>query len=120
VAYYIFNVAQRDRATELMRAGTWEVGADEPHRDALAAGDVALIYVAAPEREFVGRAELASPVDAAGRVALTRVEEWDDAVPMAVVLANLDASAKAKADFDVGVVRIIDHEYETVLALAGR
>jgi hypothetical protein len=38
---------------------------------------------------------------------------------MNVVLSRLDRSAKAKADFEVGVVRITEHEYETVLAVAG-
>ena len=39
----------------------WGIAADEPHRDALAAGDLALIYLGAPDREFIGGAELASP-----------------------------------------------------------
>ena len=115
MARYIFN---SEEAAELLHAGTWPVGADEPHRDLLAAGDLVLFYVGAPRREFVGRAELASAPDAEG-VALTQIEEWDAPVPMDVVLSRLDASAKAKADFDVGVVRITDHEYETVLAVAG-
>ena len=37
---------------------------------------------------------------------------------MFAVLSRLDPSAKARADFDAGVVRIIEHEYETVLTLA--
>jgi hypothetical protein len=37
---------------------------------------------------------------------------------MNVVLSRLDPSAKAKADFETGVVRITDHEYETVLGVA--
>ena len=36
----------------------WGIDADEPHRDALAAGDLVLVYLAAPEREFIGRASL--------------------------------------------------------------
>lgn len=90
-----------------------------------------LIYVGAPRREFVARAELASAVhawtpsearayagDSPTGVALARVREWDPPVPMDAVLPRLDATAKAKADFDAGVVRIIEHEYETVLAVA--
>ena len=38
----------------------WGVDAGEHHRDALATGDLALIYLGAPERVFIGRAELAS------------------------------------------------------------
>jgi hypothetical protein len=38
------------------------VGAVEPHRDALAPGDLILVYLAGPERKFIARAELASAV----------------------------------------------------------
>ena len=109
MAHYILN-------TSSLPAGQWHVGADEPHRDALAPGDLMLIYVGAPTRAFVGHAELAAPVDSSGEITLIRSEEWDPPVPMSTVLANLDPSAKAKADFDIGVVRITEHEYETVLA----
>jgi hypothetical protein len=131
VAYYIFNSVTREPVAELLRVALWGVGEDEPHRDALAAGDLVLIYLAAPAREFVGRAELAAPVhawtpseagrypgDASSGVALAEVEEWEPPVAMQTVLDRLDASAKAKADFDVGVVRITDHEYETAVAVA--
>jgi hypothetical protein len=40
----------------------WGIDAAERHRDALAAGDLVLIYLGAPERKFIGRAELASAV----------------------------------------------------------
>jgi hypothetical protein len=40
----------------------WGIDADEPHRETLAPGDLILIYLGAPEREFIGRAELASAV----------------------------------------------------------
>ena len=117
MAHYILNsAASRDRTAELLLAGRWEVAAEEPHRDALAAGDLALVYVAAPARVFVGRAELAGTVP--GGVALGAVEVWDAPVRMDVVLLRLDPSAKAKADFDLGVVRITEHEYDTVLAVA--
>jgi hypothetical protein len=109
----------------------WGVDADEPHRDALAAGDLVLVYLGAPRWEFIGRAELASavhawtpseaqlyPGDSSSGVLLARVEEWDPPVPMNVVLSRLDPTAKAKADFEVGVVRITAHEHETVLAVA--
>jgi hypothetical protein len=136
VPYYILNAltgeaALRERAARLLRLGMWGVDTDEPHGDGLAAGDLVLVYLGAPDREFIGRAELASAVRAwtpaeaqvyPGRssngVLLAWVEEWDRPVPMEVVLSRLDSSAKAKADFEVGVVRITEHEYETVLAVA--
>ena len=111
----------------------WGVDADEPHRDALAPGDLVLVYLGAPVREFVGRAELASavhawttseaqvyPGDSPGGVLLAQVEDWDPPVPMNTVLSQLDPSEKAKADFQAGVVRITAHEYETALAVAAR
>jgi hypothetical protein len=133
VAYYIFNLVGGDasQATRLLRARMWGVGAEEPHRDALAPGDLALVYLAAPERKFIARAELASavhdwtpseaqmcPGDFPGGVLLAQVEEWDPPVPMRTVLSQIDRSAGARADFDVGVVRITADEYETALAVA--
>ena len=37
---------------------------------------------------------------------------------MNTVLSRIDPAEKAKADFEVGVVRITTHEYETALAVA--
>jgi hypothetical protein len=109
----------------------WGVGPDEPHRDALAPGDLALVYLAAPAREFIARAEVASavhawtpseaqvyPGDALGGVLLAPVEEWNPPVPMSAVLAQIDRSAGARADFEVAVVRITADEYETARAVA--
>jgi EVE domain len=131
VPYYILNAALREQGAELLRLGLWGVDAEEPHGDALAAGDLVLVYLGAPDREFIGRAEVASavhawtpdeaqvyPGDSPSGVSLALVKQWDPPVPMNVVLSRLDPSAKAKADFDVGVVRITEHEYETVLAVA--
>lgn len=110
----------------------WGVHADEPHCDALAPGDVVLIYLGgAPEREFIGRAELASavhewtpsearvnPGDSPTGVLLAQVEAWDPPVTMSTVLAQIDPAENAKADFQAGVVRITAHEYDTALAVA--
>lgn len=111
----------------------WGVRADEPHRDALAPGDLALVYLAAPERMFIARAELASavhdwtpaeaqayPGDSSSGVLLAQVEEWDPPVPMCTVLSRIDRSAGARADFEVGVVRITAQEYETAFAVAAK
>jgi hypothetical protein len=140
VAHYLFNFvtgdpvkgpALHERAAGFLRVRMWGVDADEPHRDALASGDLVLIYLGAPEREFIGRAELASPVhewtpseaqvypgDSPSGVLLAQVEEWDPPVSMHTVLARIDPAEKAKADFEAGVVRITAHEYETALAVA--
>ncbi|MET0525633.1 MAG: hypothetical protein ABWZ91_12585 [Nocardioides sp.] len=142
MAHYLFNhredhqapgPAPREVAAGLLGVRMWGVGADESHRDALAPGDLALIYLAAPDRVFVGRAELASAVHdwspsqarvypgvSPGGVLLTRVEEWDPAVPMASVLAEIGPSETTKADFPAGVVRITDTEYAAALAVAAR
>lgn len=133
MAHYLFNFVNGDReqAAAFLRAGMWGVGSDEPHRDALASGDLVLVYLGAPEREFVGRAELAShvhdwtpseaqvyPGSLESGVLLAHVEEWDPPISMHAVLSQLHPSANAKADFEVGVVRITGHEYETALAVA--
>ena len=139
MAHYLFNFVTReaakespprDQAAEFMRLGMWGVAADERHRKALAPGDLSLIYLGAPEREFIGRAELASaahewtpseaeafPGGCPGGVSLAQVEEWDPSVPMSAVLSQI-ASESAKAEFDAGVVRITADEYETALAVA--
>jgi EVE domain len=136
-AHYLFNFvngegsALREQAAGFLRIRMWGVDADEKHREALAPGDLVLIYLGAPERQFIGRAELASavrewtrseaqmyPGDSPSGVLLALVEEWDPPVPMHTVLAQIDPSEKAKADFATGVVRITAHEYETALAVA--
>jgi hypothetical protein len=140
VAHYLFNFvngdaakgpALREQAAGFLRVRMWGIDADEPHRETLAPGDLILIYLGAPEREFIGRAELASavhdwtppeahvyPGDSLSGVLLALVEEWDPPVPMSTVLAQIDPSENAKADFQTGVVRITTHEYETALAVA--
>lgn len=132
MAHYLFNEVGVDAATGagFLRAGMWGVGDGEPHRDALAAGDLVLLYLGAPAHGFIGRAELASAVhdwtpsesqayrgDSPGGVLLARVEEWDPPVPMDTVLAQID-SPIARGDFDVGVVLVTAGEYETALRVA--
>jgi hypothetical protein len=125
--------ALREQIAELLRARIWGVDAGERHRDALAPGDLVLLYLGAPDRKFIGRAVLGSAVrdwtrrrarvyrgDSAGGVLLAEVEEWDPPVPMSAVLAQMDPAENAKADFQAGVVRITANEYATVLAVAGR
>jgi hypothetical protein len=140
VAHYLFNVVNADAATGtalreqtagFLRVRMWGIDADEPHRDALAPGDLVLVYLGAPEREFIGRAELASavhdwtpseaqvyPGDSPSGVLLALVEEWDPPVSMNTVLSQIDPAENAKADFQAGVVRITANEYETAVAVA--
>jgi hypothetical protein len=140
LAHYLFNFVRgdaaprpslRERATGLLRVRMWGIDADEPHRNALAAGDLMLVYLGAPERTFIGRAELASavhdwtpseaqvyPGDSPGGVLLAQVEEWDPPVPMSAVLSQIDPAENARADFETGVVRITANEFETALAVA--
>src|SRR6266545_7797089 len=70
VAHYLFNfvkgdaakgLALREQAARFLRLRMWGIGAGERHGNALVPGDLVLIYLGAPERKFVGRAELASP-----------------------------------------------------------
>jgi len=127
LAHYLFNLV----GPEVLQARIFGVEADEPHGSALAAGDLALLYSGAPERELLGRAVLASAVHAwtpseaktypgASRrgVVLSQVEEWRPAVSMSDVLSRIDRSQGARADFETSVVRITENEYETALAVA--
>jgi hypothetical protein len=140
VAHYLFNFvrgdaaprpALREQATGFLRVRMWGIDAGERRRNALAAGDLILVYLGAPERKFIGRAELASafhdwtpseaqvyPGHSPGGVLLAQVEEWDPPVPISTVLAQLDPAEGARADFEWGVVRITAHEYETALSVA--
>jgi hypothetical protein len=138
VAHYLFNLVgregvQREQAARLLQARMWGVDADEPHRDALAAGDLVLVYSGAPDLEFIGRAELASavhdwtpseaqvyPGDSPTGVSLCQVAEWDPRVPMSAVLSQIDRSEGARAEFETGVVRITANEFETAVAVATR
>lgn len=58
------------------------------------------------------------PGDSPSGVLLAQVEEWNPPVPMKTVPSQIDPAENAKADFEVGVVRITAHEFETALAVA--
>ena len=142
MAHYLFNVvnagaatgtALREQTAGFLRVRMWGIDADERHRDALAPGDLVLVYLGAPDREFIGRAELASavhdwtpsearvyPGNSTGGVLLAEVEEWDPPVPMNAVLTLMDPAENARADFQAGFVRITANEYQTALAVAAR
>jgi hypothetical protein len=140
VAYYIFHLTDIDtmdlrplgeRANDFLRAGMWGIDIDDRHREALGEGDVALMYLGAPVRQFVARAEVASrahewtpvearryPGDSLGGVLLSQVEGWDPPVAMSAVLPQIDPAENAKADFGAGVVRITSGEFETAIEVA--
>jgi hypothetical protein len=140
MAHFLFNFSDGDQqqAATRLRAKMWGVGRNEGHRDALAPGDLALIYLSAPQAEFIGRAELATavhdwtpaeaaayPGDSLSGVRLADVEEWDRPVPMDAVVRRIDPTASnplvqtnAAVGFRTGVVRITGDEYESALALS--
>ena len=129
-----FSTGDQDEAVARLRAQMWGIAEEESDRDALAPGDLALIYVPHPDG-FVGRADLATavrpwtaaeaaayPGESPSGVQLSDVERWDRAVPMATVVARVDPTASnplvqanMKAGFSRGVVRITADEYEAAL-----
>jgi len=125
VAHFLFNVpaGERDAAAAQLRAQAWVIGEDEPHGDALAPGDLVLIYVAGPGGGFIGRAEVRASAGASpGGVRLGDVERWDRAVPMSTVVARIDPTASnplvqanATTGFGTAVVRITAGEYEAAV-----
>lgn len=140
MAHYLFNVSDGDRqhAVALLRAKMWGVCREERHRDELAPGDLALIYLAAPTSQFIGRVEAATavhdwtpsqaeayPGDSPSGILLSYTEEWIPPVPMVAVMHRIDPTAtnplvqaNAAAGFQTGVVRITGGEYESVLAVS--
>ncbi len=140
MSHYLFNCPDGDRrqAAALLAAKMWGVGRDELHRDELAPGDLALIYVAAPKAQFMGRAEVATavhdwtpseteayPGDSPSGVLLTHAEKWNPAVPMDAVVQRIDPTASnplvqanAAAGFRMDVVRITADEFEAALAVS--
>ena len=137
--HFIFNLADgdRERAKSFLHAKRWVVSRDERHRDALAPGDFALVFVALT-REFVGRAELKTsfldpmPPDPAASgpavsgVLLGDVEDWTSGVPLDVAVQRIDPEGSNPyvqanaAGFHAGVVQITVKEYDIVVSLRDR
>jgi hypothetical protein len=134
--HFIFNLAEgdRERAKAFLHAKKWAIGGEERHRDALAPGDLALVFVALT-REFVGRATVTTavldpmsldPVTsglAVGGVLLGDVEDWASGVPLEVAVQRIDpmgsnpyVQANA-AGFRAGVVQITVKEFDIVVSL---
>src|SRR3954470_15078237 len=101
--HFIFNLTDgdRERARSFLHAKRWVVGRDERHRDAIAPGDVAVVFVALT-REFVGRGKLkttfldpmpsdpAAPGRAVSGVLLVGFEHWTSGVPLDVAVQRID------------------------------
>jgi len=134
--HYIFNLADgdRERAKSFLHAKRWMVNPEERHRDALAPGDLALIFVGLT-LEFVGRAEIKTPFldampsdpatsgPAVSGVLLGGVEDWTSGVPLDVAVQRIDpmrsnpyVQANA-AGFPRGVMQITVKEYDIVVSL---
>jgi len=140
LAHYLFNFSKkgaakgrtlREQAAELLQLKMWGIGEKTPNRLSLAPGDHVLIYVGAPESEFIGSAELGSathewtPEEAArypgsfeGGVLLSQAEVWSHPVAMKSVLSGLALSEKNPgAHFFSGVVRVTKEDYVTVVSV---
>ena len=137
--HFIFNLADgdRERAQAFLQAKRWVVSRDERHRDALAPGDLALVFVALT-REFVGRAEIKTtfldpmPSDPAtsgpalSGVLLGDVEDWTSGVPLDVAVQRIDPQGSNPhvqanaAGFRAGVVQITVKEHDIVVSLRDR
>lgn len=138
MAHYLFNFSKkgaakgrtlREQAAELLEVRLWGIGAKTPNRNSLTADDRVLIYVGAPEYEFVGHAELASPThqwtpeEAArypgsfeGGVAFQSADVWRHPVPIKTILSKLAMSEKNPgAHFFSGVIRITQDDYATAV-----
>ena len=137
--HFIFNLADgdRERAKTFLHAKKWMVNREERHRDALAPGDLALIFVGLT-REFVGRAEIKTPFldpmpsnpaasgPAVSGVLLGEVEDWTSGVPLDVAVQRIDPKGSNPyvqanaAGFHAGVVQITVQEYDIVVSLRDR
>ena len=136
--HFIFNLADgdRERVKSFLQAKRWVVSRDERHRDALAPGDLALVFVTLT-REFVGRAEVKTtfldpmPSDLATAPAVSGVllgdfEDWTRGVPLDLAVKRIDPKGSNPyvqanaAGFRAGVVQITVKEYDIVVSLRDR
>ena len=140
IGHYLFNFSRkgaakgkslREQAAELLRVKMWGIGGKAPNRRSLAPGDNVLIYVGAPEYEFIGNAVIGSgahewtteeaaryPGNMESGVLFSEAEAWSHPVPMKTVLPSLRLTeSNPGARFFSGVIRITKEDYETVAAL---
>lgn len=139
MAHYLFNFTRRnaekgrrlrDQATELAEVRLWGIGEKAPNRTALAQGDRVLLYVGAPENEFIGHVVLASgahewtpdeaaryPGDMASGVAFSEVSLWQHPLALRTAMPGLDLeTTNPKALFFSGVTKITQRDYESIVA----
>lgn len=134
--HFIFNLVDGDRgqAASFLHAKKWVVSREQRHHDALARGDLVLVFVAVT-KEFVGQATIETafldpiPVDSAASgpavtgVLLADADVWTSDIPLAVAVQRIDpmgsnpyVQANA-AGFRSGIVQITAEEYDKVLSL---
>jgi predicted type IV restriction endonuclease len=143
MAYFLFNFTKsgakkdktlRDQAAALMNMELWGIGEKTPNKDHLAPGDRVLVYVGAPEQEFIGHATLAKgvhhwdPSEAAlypedqwpSGVAFSNATIWDQPVSLNEVWPQMpSSSSNPEAHFFAGVMQIKQKDFEVVLAERG-
>jgi hypothetical protein len=137
MGHYLFNFTRknaakgrrlRDQATELAELKLWGIGEDAPNRAALAPGDRVLLYVGAPEKEFIGHAVLASeshqwtpeeadryPSAMTSGVAFSEVDIWPHPLSIRTAMPGLDLEkTNPNALFFSGVTKITQRDFEAV------
>lgn len=119
-----------EQASELLHVKLWGIGSKAPNRTALAPGDRVLIYVGAPESEFIGHVVLASgvhqwtseeaaryPGDMSEGVAFAETELWPHPVSIRTAMPGLDLErTNPQALFFSGVTRITQSDYEAIVS----
>ncbi len=139
VANYLFNFTRknaardrplREQAAQLLRLRLWGIGDRTPNRDLLRDGDRVLVFVGAPEKEFIGHAVLSAGVhewsrDEAARypgswtggVAFREAETWQHPLGIEAVWSMTTAAAtNPKAMFMAGIQAMISEDFDLIVA----
>jgi hypothetical protein len=139
MGHYLFNFTRRNaekgrplrnQAAELAALKLWGIGEDAPNRGSLLAGDRVLLYVGAPEKEFIGQAVLASgahpwtsdegscyPGGMTSGVAFSEVDLWEHPLSLQAAMPGLDLEkTNPKALFFSGVTKVTQHDFQAIVA----
>jgi len=139
MGHYLFNFTRKnaekgkrlkDQATELAELKLWGIGDKAPNRTAMAPGDRVLLYVGAPENEFMGHAVLASgahewtpdeedryPFGMTSGVAFSEASVWPHPLSIRTAMPGLDLEqTNPKALFFSGVTKITQRDFEAIIA----
>lgn len=139
MAHYVFNFTRRnaardrplrEQAAELLELGLWGIGERTPNRDLLRDGDRVLVFVGAPEREFIGHAVLSSGTHAwsrdeaarypgtwTGGVAFSEVDVWQHPLALDAVWSRTTAAANnPKALFMAGIQAVRAEDFDLIVA----